>query len=101
MRPTPILVIPHPPWLPPTSTTQGAVQHARVLGHQVAGFAGLGLLRGWRCSGRQVVEDPFVVVVDSHRQHFLGILLANHIAVQVFVNLEEERIRNNLVRVSI
>ena len=33
-----------------------------------------------------VVVDPLVVVVHSHRQSFLGRLLANNVVVQVLVN---------------
>lgn len=38
---------------------------------------------------RDVVVDPLVVVVHSHRQHLLGIRLANYILIQVGIDLVE------------
>ena len=50
-------------------------------------MAGLSLLaRLLVLAGRQVVVDPLVVVVHSHRQSLLGRLLTNNVVVQVLVN---------------
>lgn len=42
-----------------------------------------------RSGGRasDVVIDPLVVVVDGDREHLLGVLLTDHVLVQVFVDL--------------
>ena len=39
----------------------------------------------------QVCVDAFVVVIDGHGQNALRIVLTNHVAVKIVVDLERER----------
>jgi len=34
-----------------------------------------------------IVIDAFVVIIDGHREHFLGVLLTNHVLVQIRTDL--------------
>jgi len=56
-----------------------------------AGLAtlGVGLALGRRRDARYVIADTLVVVVHGHREHLFGPVLADHVPVQVLVNLSQ------------
>ena len=74
-----------------TSITECILQKLGILcDHELIRF-GISLLLAVAAGLRQVVVDTLVVVIHSHGQHLLSLILADHVTVQVFKYLEKNK----------